>query len=122
MRLLRFAVLVLCLIAAPTPAQAATELLPRLEPVRADLAKWDLHKDSGRTYLRFTGTVANLGEGGLHVVGKREGRDNTLTAYQELDGSGRIVRVGKMLYHAAHNHFHLEGVSRYRLLDAFGHE
>lgn len=122
MRLLSITAFLLSLVLVPTPASAAAERLPRLEPVRADLADWDLHRDDGRTYLRFTSTVANLGEGGLHVVGKRDARDNSMTAYQHLDGSGRDVRIGKIVYHEAHNHYHLEGVSRYRLLDSHGEQ
>src|SRR5258706_4863773 len=106
MRLMSMVAILFALLATPAPAQAAGgDLLPGLEPVRADLAHYDVHRDGGRVLLRFTGTIANLGEGGLHVVGKREGRDNSLTAYQHLDGSGRDVRIGKMLYHEAHNHF-----------------
>jgi hypothetical protein len=123
MRLLPLAAVAFAFLMTPVPAHAGSaELLPRLEPVRSDLAHYDVHEDGGRKYLRFTGTVANLGEGGLRVVGKREGRDSSLTAYQRLDGSGREVRIGTMIYHEEHNHFHLEGVSRYRLLDGQGKE
>ncbi len=122
MRLVSVTALLLAMIAAPVPAHAApADLLPRLEPVRSDLSKWDIRKQGGHVYLRFTGTIANVGEGGLHVIGKRERRDNTLTAYQHLDGSNRDIRIGTMVYHAEHNHFHLEGVARYRLLDSHGH-
>src|SRR4051794_28839346 len=107
MRLVSVVAIVLAFIASPAPAaHASAELLPRLEPVRSDLSKWDIHRAGGRVYLRFVGTIANVGDGGLHVVGKREGRGNTLTAYQKLDGSGREVRIGTMEWHAAHNHFH----------------
>lgn len=117
-----------------SPAYAATDVLPKLEPVRSDLAHYDLHKSDGKVHLRFTGTVANLGKGGLHVIGRRSGggdnvggdnvgRDNTLTAYQRIEQTGggfREVRIGTIAYHDEHNHYHLGGVSRYRLISPDG--
>lgn len=107
----------------PAPAHAASDVLPSLEPVRSDLARHDLRKSGGKTYLRFTGTVANKGKGGLHVIGRRNARDLSLTAYQQIEQSGggtREVKIGTIVYHDEHNHYHLDGVSRYRLFNASG--
>lgn len=123
MRSLIAAAVAAVLLIPAQPAFAASDLLPALEPVRSDLARYDLRKSDGKVKLRFIGSVANKGKGGLHVIGKREQRDNKLTAYQRLertDGSFREVKIGTIVYHDAHNHFHLEGVSRYRLLDSSG--
>ncbi|HCT77784.1 MAG TPA: hypothetical protein DGT23_14575 [Micromonosporaceae bacterium] len=123
MRLLIAAVLAFAAVATPTPAHAATDVLPKLEPVRSDLAKYDIRTSGGKSKLRFIGSVANVGKGALHVMGKRESKDDSLTAYQRIeqsDGGFREVRIGKIVYHAAHDHYHLDGVSRYKLMNSSG--
>ncbi|MBT2440548.1 hypothetical protein J7E93_10580 [Streptomyces sp. ISL-36] len=120
----------------PVPASAVdapTDRLPSLEPLRSELADNDLvrHPETGVTWLRFTGAPANLGSGALHVTGRRTKEEaaaatpgnNVLPAYQRIsrsDGSSYEVPVGLMKYHDEHKHFHMEGISRYRLLDAGG--
>jgi hypothetical protein len=111
--------------AAPGPV---TDRLPDLRPQRAALAAHDLRRTGGRVELRFIGAIANVGSGGLHVEGRRErpfapGQPNVLTAYQRIDrsdGSTRLVRIGTMIWHPAHHHFHLTRVVHYRLLDKAG--
>lgn len=117
----------------PSPQVAArppvTDLLPDLRPVWWDMTDNDLRTTrDGRVLLRFVGSIANVGKGRLHVVGMRrdqgpgQGRD-VLTAFQRIDrsdGSSRLVRIGTMVWHAPHRHFHLTRVAHYRLLDRAG--
>jgi len=115
---------------APRPGPVVVDRLPDLRPVESDLADYDLRRTrDGRVLLRFIGEIANAGLGGLHVVGRRERPPsqgpwgNVLTAYQRInrsDGSSRMVRIGTMVWHAAHHHFHLTRVVHYRLLDSSG--
>ncbi|MBT2404771.1 MULTISPECIES: lysyl oxidase family protein [unclassified Streptomyces] len=118
------------------PASATdgpTDLLPALEPLQRELADNDLVREpvTGITWLRFTGAPANLGTGALEVTGRRTREEaaaatpgnNVLPAYQRIthsDGSSYEVPVGQMTYHDAHKHFHMEGISRYRLINAAG--
>lgn len=118
------------------PASATdtpTDRLPALEPLQRELADNDLVRqpETGVTWLRFTGAPANLGTGALHVTGRRTKEEaaaatpgnNVLPAYQRItrsDGSSYEVPVGLMTYHDEHKHFHMEGISRYRLIDAGG--
>jgi hypothetical protein len=124
MRLVIMCLAVALAAGVPSPAHAVTDLLPALAPVRADLAKWDLRHKGGKAELRFIGSIGNSGRGALHVRGERVSDDSgDMTAYQRItrsDGSTREERIGRLVYHAEHNHYHLDGVSRYRLLDAGG--
>jgi hypothetical protein len=117
--------------AAPPSGPDVTDRLPNLRPVSSALADYDLRRRAhGRVVLRFIGAIVNVGRGPLHVVGRREGPPpepgggrNELTAYQRIDrsdGSTRLVRIGTMVWHRAHRHFHLARVVHYRLLDRAG--
>ncbi|MBT2477529.1 lysyl oxidase family protein [Streptomyces sp. ISL-94] len=110
-----------------------TDLLPALEPLQRELADNDLVREptTGITWLRFTGAPANLGTGALHVTGRRTREaaaaatpgNNVMPAYQRItrsDGTSYEVSVGQMTYHDEHKHFHMEGISRYRLTNAAG--
>ncbi|OKK04431.1 hypothetical protein AMK26_13815 [Streptomyces sp. CB03234] len=116
-----------------TAIDGPTDLPPALEPLREELADNDLVRepDTGITWLRFTGAPANLGSGALHVVGRRTKEEaatatpgnNVIPAYQRIsrsDGSSYEVPVGLMTYHDEHKHFHMDGISRYRLINAAG--
>ncbi|MET9375431.1 lysyl oxidase family protein [Streptomyces sp. NPDC002992] len=118
------------------PASATdtpTDRLPALEPLQRELADNDLVRepDTAITWLRFTGAPANLGSGALHVVGRRTKEEaaaatpgnNVLPAYQRIsrsDGTSYEVPVGLMTYHDEHKHFHMDGISRYRLINSAG--
>lgn len=120
MRLLTIVLVVVVAAGVPSPAHAVTDLLPALQPVRSDLAKYDFKKTKGgKVLLRFVGSIGNHGRGELHVRGAKDARDTEMTAYQRIsrsDGSTREVRIGKLVFHAEHHHYHLDGVSRYRLI------
>lgn len=115
--------------AAPGPV----DQLPSLAPVQSELADNDLVQDpqTGQVWLRFTGAPANLGAGALHVIGRRTQEEaaaatpgnNFIPAFQRIsrsDGTSYEQPVGRMEYHDEHKHFHLDGISRYRLINASG--
>ncbi|WP_274564997.1 lysyl oxidase family protein [Streptomyces spiramyceticus] len=118
---------------AASATDGPMDLLPALEPLQRELADNDLVRepDTGITWLRFTGAPANLGSGALHVTGRRTKEEaaaatpgnNVIPAYQRIsrsDGSSYEVPVGLMTYHDEHKHFHMDGISRYRLINAGG--
>lgn len=82
----------------------------------------DDHKD----YLDFDATVTNLGSGPLVVEGFRQGDKPVMTAKQFIYQHGQPVRsatVGQFEFDTrpGHNHWHMEDIAQYDLLDASGH-
>lgn len=124
------------LLAGPAGASDApppTDQLPNLAPLQQDLADNDLVRDpeTGLVWLRFTGSPANYGTGALHVIGRRTQEEaaaatpgnNVMPAYQRIsrsDGTTYEVPVGQMTFHDEHKHFHMDGISRYRLINTGG--
>ena len=81
----------------------------------------DDHKD----YLDFDATVSNLGSGPLVVEGFRQGDKPLMTAKQFIYQNGKPVRpatVGQFEFDTrpGHNHWHMEDIAQYDLLDASG--
>ena len=120
------AVLAACLAVIATgsgTAQQAAELLPDLDQGHPrDL----LVRSDGRSYrLGFTSTVNNSGQGTLAIQSLR-GQGATMRADQaiSLAGGGTRVRrgVGTLRYVrlGGHQHWHLLGTQRFRLLTAKG--
>src|SRR5437867_3600271 len=80
---------------------------------------------TGHKYLRFSNTIANLGEGPLEVIATNNATTGTTDAYQRLyshDENGNwyvasTVYVGTFVFHPQHNHWHLEDFARYELHD-----
>ncbi|MFF3343068.1 lysyl oxidase family protein [Streptomyces flavidovirens] len=118
---------------AASATDSPTDQLPALEPLRQELADNDLVRepDTGITWLRFTGAPANLGSGALHIVGRRTKEEaalatpgnNVIPAYQRIsrsDGSSYEMPVGLMRFHDEHKHFHMDAISRYRLINSGG--
>ncbi|MET9511901.1 lysyl oxidase family protein [Streptomyces flavidovirens] len=118
---------------AASATDSPTDQLPALEPLRQELADNDLVRepDTGITWLRFTGAPANLGSGALHIVGRRTKEEaalatpgnNVIPAYQRIsrsDGSSYEMPVGLMRFHDEHKHFHMDAISRYRLINSAG--
>jgi hypothetical protein len=110
-------------------------ILPDLTPLRAT----DLYVQvgGGTRRLRFEAGLANVGLGPMEVrpnnakpcrAGKRHASQ---IIYRDLDHSGHFKRAvdtaftkkssGCMVFHRAHNHWHFEAASRYRLFKP-GHE
>jgi hypothetical protein len=83
----------------------------------------DYDQTTGRKLLRFTVSIANLGEGPLEVMPTNNATTDTTDAYQRLythDASGnwRIISstyVGTFEFHPEHNHWHFDNFARYEL-------
>jgi hypothetical protein len=110
-------------------------ILPDLTPLRAtDLS---VGIEGGRRKLRFQAGLANIGRGPMEVRpnnvkpcpgGKRHASQ---VIYRDSDDNGFFKRSvdtiytrkssGCMVFHPAHNHWHFQAASRYRLFKP-GHE
>jgi hypothetical protein len=130
---------------APTaPAEAAggsgeAVQLPDLVPLTAG-SFLDPFIDSteiaGHNLLRFTTAIGNQGTGPAILRSANSGTPpagSGITSWTNPDGTQNIVQqlysyngsnfsldsyrpAGRMVWHSAHSHFHLEGYARYRLL------
>jgi Lysyl oxidase len=118
-------------------APAAAPLLPDLviAPVQRD--ELLVERYGGRTLLRFSTEIANLGDGPLEVFPSAASsdcdgdgdpsndRDTSQRVYADSDGNGLIDRAidavfserrfGCMRFHAAHDHWHVLDVAAYEL-------
>ena len=112
---------------------APTELMPDLVTMPFDAIS--IGHEGGRTVLRFGNTVGNQGIGVLELRPRRRDCDgdgdvsNDRLAiqriYEDTNASGafergtdliaRTVEVGCMVFHPAHDHWHLQGFARYEL-------
>lgn len=80
-----------------------------------------LRHDGGATLLRFSNTVANMGDGPLEL--RPESSGQTTVAYQRIfthtDSEGwRLASehpVGSFVFHPEHAHWHFEAFSEYQL-------
>jgi len=77
-------------------------------------------------FLNFGATIWNAGSGPLVLEGFRRGSRPRMDAVQFIYRHGHPVashRVGQLEFdrRKGHNHWHLEDVARYDLLDAHGH-
>jgi hypothetical protein len=83
------------------------------------------HREGARDFLDFGATIWNAGSGPLVLEGFRHGARERMDATQFVYRDGRPVashRVGQLEFdkRKGHNHWHLEDVARYDLLDAHG--
>ena len=115
------------------PKLTPSELLPDLVTLPFDGIT--IHPEGGRTVLRFGNTIGNEGLGVLELRPRRRDCDgdgdfsNDRLAiqriYEDTNASGafergtdliaRTVEVGCMVFHPAHNHWHLQRFARYEL-------
>src|ERR1041385_9185045 len=80
---------------------------------------------TGRKLLRFSNTIANLGEGPMEVIPTNNAATATTDAYQRLYSHdehdnwqvANTVKVGSFVFHPEHNHWHFEDFARYELHD-----
>ena len=106
-------------------ALATRDLNPNLEALPAKDLRLETASD-GTTYLRFSTTSWNSGEGPLELVAGEIDRENgKQRVYQRIyadDGSNWDVLAGSFEWHEAHSHFHFEGYALYTLqpVDASG--
>src|ERR1044071_93104 len=81
---------------------------------------------TGQKLLRFSNTIANVGEGPLELIPTNNTATGRTDAYQRLythddSGNWRVVStdyVGTFVFHPQHNHWHFEDFARYELRDA----
>jgi hypothetical protein len=81
--------------------------------------------DDHHDYLDFGATISNVGSGPLVVEGFRQGDKPLMTAKQYVYQNGKPVRsatVGQFEFDTrpGHNHWHMEDIAQYDLLDASG--
>jgi len=80
-------------------------------------------KSTGQKLLKFSNTIANLGNGRFELRPVNDPGNGTTVAYQRLwthDGVGdwslySEIPVGTFEFHSAHNHWHFGGFARYEL-------
>jgi lysyl oxidase len=113
------AALAALLVGVPQPPR-----LPNL--VELPPASLEVRQADGRSILRFTSTVANLGEGPLAIVSTRSTAVSAFASAQLLERPGgspqRISVQVRVRYRRSggHEHFHLLGFERYELRTAAG--
>jgi hypothetical protein len=101
----------------PRAAAAQRELLPDLVSLLPENIYVD--KDTeGRTLIRFTQKVANIGEGAMRVIG-RATPSGEIAGFQEILGDmGEVVRerpAASVIFHPQHDHWHAADVMSYEL-------
>lgn len=98
--------------ATPTPG-GASAWYPDLIAVATQT--YFVEEVDGRSKLRFSTGIANLGPGHMQLVHNL----SDLKAYQEvLNGSNQIIyrqQVSNLVYYAPHGHYHIAGMARYTL-------
>lgn len=101
--------------ASPTPTPSAPTGAEAWYPDWIGIAtqSYYIERVSGRTKLRFSTGIANIGAGHVQV----RINPTTKVATQEiLDGSDRVIArkdASQVVYFEAHGHNHVEGVARY---------
>jgi len=133
-------------IAPETPANSGgpeVVRLPDLVPLTtggALVPSIDKTEIPGHNLMRFTTTIGNQGIGPAILRSNRTGTPpagSGLTSWSNPDGTQNVLQelyeyngtnftfsgyrqAGRMVFHSAHNHFHLEGYASYRLLTNVG--
>ena len=107
------------------PARTAPELrLPDLVPAEESLRDHFVEEVRGRTLLRFSGGMVNIGEGPLEVVGKARRPSSRLAAYQAISVQGsrrkRETRIGTCSFNPELQKWDVVTVAAYRLRDTTG--
>ena len=110
----------LCALAAPR-VWAATDLLPDIIIRQNDLFDHDVvtNIEPGRTHLRLSNGTPNIGVGKLYLYGVtpayEDGTQDVMQRVYADDGSFYDRPAGRFVYHATHQHIHLEDWCVYRL-------
>ena len=110
-------------VSAAQAGDAGTPHYPDLQT----LVPTDVHiqkeRSTGARYLRFSNTIANLGQGRLEVMPINNAVTGLTDAYQRVythNASGgwliqNTVHAGTFAFHSAHGHWHFEGFALYEL-------
>jgi len=123
---LRLSVLAIALSCAATPARAnpvGTIHYPDLQALPPSDVGIEYDPGTGQKFLRFTVSIANLGQGPLDVMPVNNATTDTTDAYQRLyshdnNGNWYVVSstyVGTFEFHPAHHHWHFDNFARYEL-------
>lgn len=100
------------------PAGSVTPLVPNLQPLRASSLRIETPGD-GHTYLRFSTTSWNSGDGPLEIIGGATDADTSKQqVYQRVynsDGTYADYFAGSFEWHAAHGHMHFNDYAIYTL-------
>ena len=111
---------------AVSAAQAGDAGTPHYPDLQT-LAPTDVHiqkdRSTGTRFLRFSNTVANLGQGRLEVMPINNAATGLTDAYQRVythNASGvwliqNTVYAGTFAFHPEHGHWHFEGFALYEL-------
>ena len=111
-------------IASDPPDEAATRMLPDLQ-VSRPLELYIHDGADGVREIRFSTTIANLGDGPLLMVGAYDiaaAAVSTIQRIQHSDGTVEEYDVGRFVFDDGHEHWHLEDFIVFELwsLDAAG--
>jgi concanavalin A-like lectin/glucanase superfamily protein/fibronectin type III domain protein/lysyl oxidase len=109
---------------AASPAHAGIPLYPDLQtlpPHELDLDRTDVSADGSgvmHNVLRFSNTTWNNGEGRAEIRAQidpvtKEGP--AVERVQDTDGNFAEYPVGRLYYHAAHDHYHFDDWGEYQL-------
>lgn len=108
------------------PEEEVALLLPDLVNLPPSDLRLIIDRENDRRILRFSNTIANIGEGPLEVKGRRADDGEGYQVSQRLYGSNDELLAEPVLsrieFHSEHDHWHLEGFARYELweVDAGG--
>lgn len=109
------------------PGGAATSLsgVPDLRALAPHDLSTEHNKDDGQDYLNFGATIWNGGSGPLDLEGFRQGDSATMQAVQYVytDGhpnAGEVVGQFEFDTRPGHDHWHMEDIAQYDLLDSTG--
>ena len=106
-----------------SPEAKAQDLLPDLvvQPSSLEDTEYDSQTLSGRTLLRLSTGVANIGAGPLEVrssgLDSADRREVVQRVY-DFDGGWSESFAGAFIYHPTHGHFHFEDWVTFRLREA----
>lgn len=111
--------LAVAMVALPR-AEAASLLYPNLKALPPSDLRFDGIKVDGVTHwiLRLTAIVWNAGEGPLELrAAYINGDGQTVVAQKVFDQTGHYLEfpAGTFVFHASHNHWHVERFSAYEL-------
>jgi hypothetical protein len=103
------------------PPGAIAELLPDIITIEEELYDHDFVTDiiPGRTHIRFSNATANIGAGKLYLWGvlpaNPDGSQDVRQRIFRETGDYNDRDAGSFVYHAEHDHIHVEDWAAYRI-------
>lgn len=113
----------IALAAVAQAGDAGTAHNPDLQTLTPSDVRAHRDRSTGQKLLRFSNTIANLGEGPLELRPVNNAANGTTDAYQRVythDAAGAWspyseTLAGTFAFHAAHNHWHFGAFATYEL-------